>query len=110
MQRKYYSARPSEPGGTSVYVMEQDAGEHEALDPRADLANHSPSGFAWGYGGSGPAQLALAIAADHLGDDEAALESYQLLKDRLIAEQDPDEPLHVLGSEVAEALAGAEPP
>lgn len=23
--------------------------------------NHSPDGFAWGYGGSGPAQLALAI-------------------------------------------------
>lgn len=23
--------------------------------------NHSPSGFAWGYSGSGPAQLALAI-------------------------------------------------
>jgi len=23
--------------------------------------NHSPDGFAWGYGGSGPAQLALAV-------------------------------------------------
>lgn len=23
--------------------------------------NHSPDGFGWGYGGSGPAQLALAI-------------------------------------------------
>lgn len=23
--------------------------------------NHSPDGFSWGYGGSGPAQLALAI-------------------------------------------------
>jgi hypothetical protein len=23
--------------------------------------NHSPNGFNWGYGGSGPAQLALAI-------------------------------------------------
>lgn len=23
--------------------------------------NHSPDGFAWGYGGSGPAQLALAL-------------------------------------------------
>lgn len=25
------------------------------------VINHSPDGFAWGYGGSGPAQLALAI-------------------------------------------------
>ena len=33
------------------------------LDPAASQAvfNHSPDGFAWGYHGSGPAQLALAI-------------------------------------------------
>jgi Family of unknown function (DUF6166) len=37
------------------------------LDPRYDLANHSPDGFEWGYGGSGPAQLAIAILADALG-------------------------------------------
>lgn len=37
----------------------------EPLDPRADLMNHSPAGFEYGYGGSGPAQLALAILADH---------------------------------------------
>lgn len=38
------------------------------LDPAPSQAvwNHSPDGFAWGYGGSGPAQLALAVllAAD----------------------------------------------
>jgi hypothetical protein len=37
-----------------------------SLNPRLDLWNHSPTGFAWGYGGSGPAQLALAILADRL--------------------------------------------
>jgi hypothetical protein len=26
---------------------------------------HSPTGFEWGYGGSGPADLALSILADH---------------------------------------------
>lgn len=36
------------------------------LNPRNDLCNHSPDGFEWGYGGSGPAQLALAILVDHL--------------------------------------------
>ena len=30
------------------------------LNPRLDLWNHSPTGFEWGYSGSGPAQLALA--------------------------------------------------
>lgn len=39
----------------------------ERLPPRNDLFNHSPDGFEWGYGGSGPAQLALAILAHHLG-------------------------------------------
>ena len=40
------------------------------LDPRPDLRNHSPTGFEWGYGGSGPAELALALLADHFDDDE----------------------------------------
>jgi Family of unknown function (DUF6166) len=50
------------------------------LNPRRDLWNHSPSGFEWGYAGSGPAQLALAILADHCGDDEEALNFYQRFK------------------------------
>jgi hypothetical protein len=31
---------------------------------------NSPTGFGWGYGGSGPAQLALALLADSLGDND----------------------------------------
>jgi len=31
------------------------------LPPRRDLLDHSPGGFEWGYSGSGPAQLALAL-------------------------------------------------
>jgi hypothetical protein len=30
-------------------------------DHSQKIVNHSPDGFAWGYGGSGPAQLALAV-------------------------------------------------
>lgn len=35
----------------------------EILDPKPSqkIRNHSPEGFNWGYAGSGPAQLALAI-------------------------------------------------
>lgn len=29
--------------------------------------NHSPDGFNWGYGGSGPSQLALAITLELTG-------------------------------------------
>lgn len=54
------------------------------LDPRLDLQKHS-SDFGWGYGGSGPAQLALAICADYTGDDALALRVYQHFKFRVIA-------------------------
>lgn len=55
------------------------------LNARLDLWNHSPSGFEWGYGGSGPAQLALALLADHLGDDEKAVRLHQEFKRKVIA-------------------------
>jgi uncharacterized protein DUF6166 len=58
----------------------------ETLDPRLDLRNHSPTGFDWGYCGSGPAQLALAILADHCDDMDEALEFYQRFKWAVIAE------------------------
>ena len=56
------------------------------LNPRLDLWNHSPTGFEWGYGGSGPAQLALAILADHCGDDEMAFNFHHRFKWLVIAE------------------------
>lgn len=59
-------------------------GEERLLDPRLDLKNHSPTGFGWGYSGSGPAQLALAILAD-LFDDQTALQHYQKFKEEVIA-------------------------
>ena len=55
------------------------------LSPRFDLANHSPTGFEWRYLGSGPAQLALALCADALGDDVRALRVYQEFKANVVA-------------------------
>ena len=57
----------------------------EPLNPRLDLANKSPTGFSWGYRGSGPAQLALAILADYLRDENATLAHYQAFKEKVIA-------------------------
>lgn len=68
--------------GTTDGVVKVDG---ELLPPRNDLLNHSPSGFQWGYGGSGPAQLALAILAHHLGEDKAATVHYQEFKTDIIA-------------------------
>lgn len=40
---------------------------------------HSPTGFEWGYAGSGPAQLALAILLE-ITSEQAALLLYQDFK------------------------------
>lgn len=66
-------------------------GEHKKIDSRYDLANHSPRGFCWGYGGSGPAQLALAILCDYLKDDTRARRMYQAFKSEVIARLPMDE-------------------
>lgn len=55
------------------------------LNPRLDLWNHSPGGFEWGYAGSGPAQLALALLADCLGEDDIAVEWHQDFKAHVVA-------------------------
>jgi len=63
----------------------------KALPLRLDLVNHSPTGFEWGYGGSGPAQLALAILADALADDRRADKLHQRFKFAKIGGLDSDE-------------------
>ncbi len=58
----------------------------EKLTPGESLKirNHSPDGFNWGYGGSGPAQLALAILLK-VCSREVALQNYQHFKWQHIA-------------------------
>jgi Family of unknown function (DUF6166) len=58
------------------------------LDPRFDLKRLSPTGFEWTYEGNGPAQLALALLAEHLGDDGKALQLYQPFMRAVVAELD----------------------
>lgn len=57
----------------------------QPLDPCFALCNHSPTGFAWGYSGSGPAQLAFALAMHRLQDWSRAQRIYQLLKSEMVA-------------------------
>lgn len=47
------------PTGAVVTVTDQETGQVSPLAPRLDLANKSPTGFEWAYGGSGPAQVCL---------------------------------------------------
>ena len=50
------------------------------LDPCIKMVNHSPTGFAWGYQGSGPAQLAFALLYHVTKDKETSQRFYQRFK------------------------------
>ena len=55
-----------------------------SLKKSLKVKNHSPSGFNWGYSGSGPSQTALAILCEVTANTEA-LQYYQKFKDHFIA-------------------------
>ena len=49
------------------------------------VKNHSPDGFNWGYAGSGPAQLALAMLLEVTNDEAKALAHYHNFERQVIA-------------------------
>lgn len=82
-------------GDVCCTVRDTLSGEEYQLTPEASLrvVNHSPTGFEFGYGGSGPAQLALAILLDILNtepENELAIHLHQRFKVKFIAPQDGD--------------------
>ncbi len=85
---KIYTGRRRKDGTCEVWVTDAEDKHQLGSAPlacrplplRTDVRNHSPTGFAWGYGGSGPAQLALALLLDALGDEQLALQYYQDFK------------------------------
>ena len=63
--------------------------DKQILNGHQDITNHSPMGFAWGYPGSGPAQLALALMVEEFGSDISKHPiHYQVFKDKVIARLD----------------------
>ena len=91
IEREVYYGRRG-PDGSNVYVRcPADPHFPYPLPLRLDLVNHSFTGFEWGYGGSGPAQLALALLARATGDDRLALDFYQAFKTEIVASLAEDE-------------------
>ncbi len=84
-------------GGTLFVTLQREGAKETALAPRFDLRRHSPTGFECGYEGSGPAQLALAMCADHLKRHPVRAESAGLLLEEL-------EPLATIADRVALAV------
>ena len=66
--------------GAEVWV------DDKPLSNRGDLKTISRDGlFEWSYVGDAPAQLALAILANHLGNDAEALKQYPAFMEKVVA-------------------------
>jgi hypothetical protein len=76
MKIEGFATRTTESGGYLVLV----DGEELPLEPSLRLRNHSPTGFCWGYSGSGPAQLALALLLWSGAGRQEAQALYQAFK------------------------------
>lgn len=78
--------------GTNVWVTTRSEFgnilSHHELDLREP--RHSPTGFEWGYSGSGPAELARQILWDHFGEEPHPV-CYQQFKEHFIAPLPRDE-------------------
>ncbi len=57
----------------------------EPLPERTDIRTLSRDGFEWSYEGDAPAQLALALLADHFGDASRALALYEPFMREVVA-------------------------
>jgi len=85
MERYYEGINAEQGGPQSVLMILTDGKEKLESAPLPHIERHSPDGFQWGYGGSGPSDLALSMLT-HAAGKEIAEEYYQLFKADFIAD------------------------
>lgn len=76
------------------------------LGPSLRAWSHSPTGFSWGYGGSGPAQLALAILLSETSA-RVAVQYHQDFKWKFVAGWPMDSPWRITSAEIHDWLLTA---
>jgi hypothetical protein len=69
----------------------RDDGKRQPLPLCLEHVNHSPDGFAWGYVGSAPAQLAFAILHAYYGSSLAHRHYHKFARE-VLARLDKDKP------------------
>lgn len=103
MRKKYCGQRTAQ-GDAEVAMINLETNEAHPLQPGFKYIRHSQDGFAWGYAGSGPAQLAFAILLDHFGDIARATFYYQDFKFRVIAGLPTDEAWELTSDQIERTL------
>lgn len=95
MQQKIYKGNRA-----GEVLVETSSGDSYLLPLCLEQCDHSPTGFAWGYGGSGPAQLAFAILYDYFSDKDIAFRNYQQFKWEVISKLKQDEEFTLTDQEI----------
>lgn len=93
----YVGTRSRHGGAATVIVIERNGPRY----PLRHVVRHSPDGFQWGYGGSGPAELARCILLDFCQPPEDVLPvDYQEFKREFIEPVQSDR-LFIEGRKIA---------
>ncbi len=71
LPRCFHGIRPK---GKKPVVTVSSGGDNPSRVPLEQVVCHSPGGFEWGYGGSGPADLALSMATLVIGKERDEVE------------------------------------
>ena len=92
MMRLANEMKTEKPEGIRIYEVGRDAdgvwarvNDGESTTPLIHLMRHSPDGFEYGYGGSGPSDLARSIVGDVYGTDHPNQRGYMALKMEWVA-------------------------
>ena len=93
--------------GTPV-VLNLTAHERLTANRSLGLVRHSPTGFDWGYTGSGPAQLVCALLLDYTDNETVAQQHYIQFRNDVVSQLECDGPAdcwHLTGEDIEAALA-----
>jgi len=83
--KTYYAERTQSCGEENVWISENGVDRLLPVEPSIKVIHHAP-GFQWGYAGSGPSQLALAILLDFTkGNIQMSKDFYQRFKFEFVA-------------------------
>jgi hypothetical protein len=91
------------PAGAGAVTFE--ATDGSASGVLRHVVRHSPTGFSWGYSGSGPADLARSLLIAALGDDALCPGCYGARYIVWVEEDEPARPYHPAPNEDPDAAA-----
>jgi len=98
---KGYRIQERSDGVVDVY---DDEGNFSQLPLHYDLCQHSISGFNWGYGGSGPTQLAFSLLYDVTENQKVAHSNAQNFKWDVLARIPTDDDWQMTFEEINDWL------